>query len=153
MKFIAKIRQRCKFSCSRFRPRQQEKTLCRLANIWYPDGTVKVGVLSHESFNDEKNSSADGSDLSHRAVVRPSAPKTGGTTMVKPKQTISPRDIDKLPFSVSDRSSTRDPRSLRTSPPSPEDIIQALSGAYENQRARQVGEWESRQATRIRLFA
>ncbi len=71
--------------------------------------------------------------------------------MVKRNQTIPPHDIDRLPNANSGRSSIRDTqRRIRTAT---DDVIQSLSGAYENERARQVGEWERVQATTTRHAA
>lgn len=69
--------------------------------------------------------------------------------MVKRNQTIPPHDIDRLPTANSGRSPIRDTqRSNKT-----DDVIQSLSGAYENERARQVGEWERVQASSVRHAA
>ena len=48
-------------------------------------------------------------------------------------------DIDRLPPS---RLEKKSPFDLTKTVRSTDEVIQFLSGAYENQRARQVGEWE-----------
>jgi hypothetical protein len=56
---------------------------------------------------------------------------------------------DNISLNVSDRSSSLSSRKFSTENPVNDDLIRSLSDAYENQRARQVFEWERarRQAT------
>lgn len=63
--------------------------------------------------------------------------------MVNRKFTSAPKDIDKLPDHYSQRHISQDP--VRTRHITADDIIASLAGAYENVRARQVGEWERSQ--------
>lgn len=63
--------------------------------------------------------------------------------MVNRKFTTSPKDIDKLPNSRTERRHSSDLHRSKLGPE--DDVISSLAGAYENVRARQVGEWESSQ--------
>ena len=56
---------------------------------------------------------------------------------------------DNISLNVSDRTSSLSSRKFSTENPVNDDLIRSLSDAYENQRARQVFEWERarRQAT------
>lgn len=69
--------------------------------------------------------------------------------MVKRNQANPPHDIDRLPTASSGHNFSRETQ--RTS--KTDDVIQSLSGAYENERARQVGEWERVQASSVRHAA
>ena len=73
--------------------------------------------------------------------------------MVNPNASQPARSTDNLhdniSLNVSDRSSSLSSRKFSTENPVNDDLIRSLSDAYENQRARQVFEWERarRQAT------
>lgn len=62
--------------------------------------------------------------------------------MVNRKFTTSPKDIDKLPNSRPERRLSPE---FHRNKQSEDDVIASLAGAYENERARQVGEWERSQ--------
>lgn len=67
--------------------------------------------------------------------------------MVKRNQTNPPHDIDRLPTRNFQR------ETQRTTKTATDELIHSLSGAYENERARQVGEWERVQASSARHAA
>ncbi|QYO66144.1 hypothetical protein [Leptolyngbya sp. 7M] len=63
--------------------------------------------------------------------------------MVNRNFTSAPKDIDKLPDTRAERLIPSD--TARTKHITADEIIASLAGAYENVRARQVGEWERSQ--------
>jgi hypothetical protein len=71
--------------------------------------------------------------------------------MVKRNQPIPSRDADRLPTTNSGRNFGRETQ--RTTRIVTDELIHSLSGAYENERARQVGEWERVQASSARHAA
>ena len=70
--------------------------------------------------------------------------------MVKHTSAITARTTDK-PSNRPDHASAS--QSLQSSRFSADEIILSLSNAYENKRARQVGEWERVQANRFQRAA
>ncbi len=65
--------------------------------------------------------------------------------MVKRNPENPLRDADKRQSTNSGRGFSRE--SIKTSKSVTDELIHSLSAAYENQRARQVGEWERFQAS------
>lgn len=71
--------------------------------------------------------------------------------MVKRNQTIPAHDADRLSTTTASRNFSRETQ--RTNKTVTDELIHSLSGAYENERARQVGEWERVQASSSRQAA
>jgi hypothetical protein len=67
--------------------------------------------------------------------------------MVKQQNTNIARNIDKTTTAYPEHASAR--QSIQSKRLNADDLIKSLSNAYENQRARQVFEWERSQATNI----
>jgi hypothetical protein len=71
--------------------------------------------------------------------------------MVKRNKPTSSRDKDRLSTTTPSRGFNRETQ--RTTKIVTDELIHSLSGAYENVRARQVGEWERVQASSSRQAA
>lgn len=71
--------------------------------------------------------------------------------MVKRNPENTSRGADKRPSTNSGRNLSRE--SIKTNKSVSDELIHSLSAAYENQRARQVGEWERFQASSARHAA
>lgn len=71
--------------------------------------------------------------------------------MVKRNQENAARNLDRPTTTNSGRNFSRE--SIKTNKSVTDELIHSLSAAYENQRARQVGEWERFQASSARHAA